>query len=231
MQTQDQYNLRKDAVITRIEQVTEILKKKVSNKDSFSFIPGSVEATDKLIAGHKITEKELRAAYSSSVRSIKQMAIFPTLNSLTIQKISEQFVKNLDANRVQLFFADLRMLIERYSALKVGADLLIGMNTDLLERIRDKDWKSADFFDDGRYIEVEKLVYGTRLDWQKLKEGGFRNSKVSQIKYTSDDGNKDLSAQNILSKIDKADKEIRGLRICYEFLCEFLHPNVGDLFD
>jgi hypothetical protein len=35
---------------------------------------------------------------------------------------------------------------------------------------------------------------------------------------------------NILSAVDKLDKTVAGTRLVYEILCEYLHPNVGDLW-
>jgi hypothetical protein len=35
---------------------------------------------------------------------------------------------------------------------------------------------------------------------------------------------------NILNAIDKLDKTVAGTRLAYEILCEYLHPNVGDLW-
>jgi hypothetical protein len=36
--------------------------------------------------------------------------------------------------------------------------------------------------------------------------------------------------ENVLNAIDKLDKIVPGTRLSYEILCEFLHPNVGDLW-
>jgi hypothetical protein len=34
----------------------------------------------------------------------------------------------------------------------------------------------------------------------------------------------------VLTDVDKLTKQVPGARFVYEILCEFLHPNVGDLF-
>jgi hypothetical protein len=37
-------------------------------------------------------------------------------------------------------------------------------------------------------------------------------------------------AKQVLDKIDALNKSIPGARAAYEILCDYLHPNVGDLF-
>jgi hypothetical protein len=49
------------------------------------------------------------------------------------------------------------------------------------------------------------------------------------FKYAQKENTIDIAARNILNSIDKLDKRVRGTRNCYDVLCEFLHPNVGDM--
>jgi hypothetical protein len=39
-----------------------------------------------------------------------------------------------------------------------------------------------------------------------------------------------FAAEQVLNKVDCLDKKIKGARACYEILCEYLHPNVGDYY-
>jgi hypothetical protein len=77
---------------------------------------------------------------------------------------------------------------------------------------------------------IMKALYGTQQSWTKLTEVDFREASHKDVAYiiAAEDGG--IKATNVLSSIDKLEKRVPGTRLTYEVLCEFLHPNRGDLY-
>ena len=78
--------------------------------------------------------------------------------------------------------------------------------------------------------KINKALYGTKVDWQKLSNVNLRAASREEIIYVKKELTMDVSARSVLTSIDKLDKRSPGARIAYDTLCEFLHPNVGDLY-
>jgi hypothetical protein len=84
-------------------------------------------------------------------------------------------------------------------------------------------------------IELQKhtrnALYGTRTDWNAIVEQELKDIDLKKMgsKSVRQEVLGDYEAEQILSKIDALNKVIPGSRACYELLCEFAHPNVGDL--
>jgi hypothetical protein len=77
---------------------------------------------------------------------------------------------------------------------------------------------------------VRKALYGTRRDWTKLAAAELSDGSPPEADaYSLAPGFADMGARNVLSYIDELNKQVKGVRRAYEVLCEFLHPNVGDL--
>ena len=73
--------------------------------------------------------------------------------------------------------------------------------------------------------EVSKRALGTRIDWETYITTSFHSGKKRS--YKAGDDHLDIEAGELLSGVDQLDKLVKGVRMCYEFLCEFSHPNVG----
>jgi hypothetical protein len=58
----------------------------------------------------------------------------------------------------------------------------------------------------------------------------FREISVKATRYERKDDTANLLPANILNSIDRLNKSVAGSRLVYEILCEFLHPNIGDLW-
>jgi hypothetical protein len=78
---------------------------------------------------------------------------------------------------------------------------------------------------------ARKALYGTRTDWNAIVEQELRDIDLKKMasKTVRQELLGDYDAEQILSKIDALNKILPGSRACYELLCEFAHPNVGDL--
>jgi hypothetical protein len=77
---------------------------------------------------------------------------------------------------------------------------------------------------------IRKALYGTRREWTDLVNVDFRRTSPNKVTYRKKVDIADMSSANIMTTIDKLTKEVPSTRFIYEVLCEFLHPNVGDLF-
>jgi hypothetical protein len=72
--------------------------------------------------------------------------------------------------------------------------------------------------------------YGTRLNWQYLRNiVDLKGISKGDTAYVPDENGLKLTAQ-VLSSIDRVERVRPGLRISYELLSEFSHPNIGSSF-
>jgi hypothetical protein len=84
--------------------------------------------------------------------------------------------------------------------------------------------------------EIHRALMGTTQNWGDLADIDFRSvnakkAKKLEYKFVEDDPVIDLgSIDNILKSVDFLDKDVPGIRLAYNVLCEFLHPNVGDFY-
>ena len=76
---------------------------------------------------------------------------------------------------------------------------------------------------------VARSLYSTRVNWSCLLEKEPKDISKKDLKFDPIAGAVDLTAKTIFNHIDKLEKAVPGIRVAYEFLCEFAHPNYGDL--
>jgi hypothetical protein len=77
---------------------------------------------------------------------------------------------------------------------------------------------------------IHKALYETHREWTKLIQSDFRKTSVKDVQYVKKPNIANPLPDNILKAIDKLDKSVAGTRLAYEVLCEYLHPNIGDLW-
>lgn len=77
---------------------------------------------------------------------------------------------------------------------------------------------------------VANTLHGTKIDWRTVSAGKFEAMSSKDIKYRAVEHSVNLTAKQILNAVDSLDDLIPGTRIAYDVLCEFLHPNIGDIF-
>jgi hypothetical protein len=120
--------------------------------------------------------------------------------------------------------AALRCLIERIAHAGAVADAVRGVSAAPISR----EIPLKPVLD--LYETVMKAVYGTNRDWMKLAQIDLRTTPAKDVAFVIKEDAANLKAANVLNAIDKLEKRVRGSRLTYEVLCEFLHPNIGDLF-
>lgn len=76
--------------------------------------------------------------------------------------------------------------------------------------------------------KLHERAFGTRIDWKTYLESPFSTGKTKSYQPVA--GFMDMEANKLLHGVDALDKTVRGTRMCYEFLCEFAHPNAGVFF-
>jgi hypothetical protein len=72
---------------------------------------------------------------------------------------------------------------------------------------------------------IHKNTLATRIDWENYVSNPIRGGKKKN--YKSSEEFESIQAESILNSIDYLDKQLKGTRRAYEFLCEFAHPNAG----
>jgi hypothetical protein len=78
---------------------------------------------------------------------------------------------------------------------------------------------------------LAKKLYSTRLAWAKIKDATTLERLImeEELSYEAGPERIDTTAKSCLAGIDLLNKRVKGARACYEILCEFAHPNVGNL--
>lgn len=74
------------------------------------------------------------------------------------------------------------------------------------------------------------LAFGTRFDIQNLYNLEFEDMPKTEYKYDESIGPRSFATSSVLSSIDKVHKRyLPGFRPFYDYVCEYVHPNVGDM--
>jgi hypothetical protein len=76
---------------------------------------------------------------------------------------------------------------------------------------------------------ITVALFGTKVDWEMLSGSDFENVSAKTAGYKPIEYAVNLTAKQILNAVDRLNRRIPGARVAYDVLCEFLHPNVGDL--
>lgn len=81
------------------------------------------------------------------------------------------------------------------------------------------------------YELMAKRLYATRVSWIALAQGHNFDEliKKDRVAYEEHPDRVNVEAGSCLKGVDILDKEIKGTRAIYNILCEFTHPNVGNL--
>jgi hypothetical protein len=170
------------------------------------------------------TKAEARAIFYLQGRPNAQIGAFLAVNGTALLEMLDGARTAFASDRLLVAFGLLRGVIERaahaWSLACVLRPVMTGREqtaNPLLEVI-------------GVSGEIARALYGTKMNWMTLATSDLTKVKKGEAEYNKKDGRLNLLASSILSGIDRLDKKVAGTRIVYEILCEFLHPNTGDLF-
>jgi hypothetical protein len=165
----------------------------------------------------------IRAVIYDIARAAGELAAFWRVASVVAVEFAETTADGFRRGNLVISCAALRCLIERIAHATATANALKSLSG---APIPAKAPLNRIFEMEG---VIRKALYGTRREWADLVNVDFRRTSPNEVNYKKKVDIADFSSSNIMTDIDKLTKEVPGTRFIYEILCEFLHPNAGDL--
>jgi hypothetical protein len=222
-------------ILNTLEVIIAKVKERVTNPYQFRFVSaGQAKQAEMLLgswaqAGRPgpqpvVDPISFRAAIYNQGRTSALLAAFHRVTSVTTTEFGAAAAEGFRAGNLTVPCAALRCLIERIALAGALADAVRGLSAARVpaEMPLKPVLELAE--------TVMKAVYGTNRDWMKLAQMDLRTTPVKDVAYVVRADTANYKAANVLNAIDKLEKRVRGSRLVYELLCEFLHPNVGDLY-
>jgi hypothetical protein len=154
-----------------------------------------------------------------------QTSVFVT--SIVIRRLIDSIMDAHKRNDLTTLLGQLRSLIERIAHLHYLTQAV----AKTLEETEGNEDRHA-FLLSSHKIErdVSKALYGTAVNWESIADKDLARIDLKQeVGKGAKERLGPLFATQILDKIDSLNKRCVGTRATYEILCEFLHPNIGDL--
>jgi hypothetical protein len=183
-------------------------------------------AYDKFKRKEQLSDTEFVATMFANSQHVRQFQASVFVTSIVIRKLIDA-VENADRrNDLTSLLGQFRSLMERFAHLHY-------LYKKVAKRMATQDKTASHPFLSTLDIDldVKKALYGTTVKWNDVAQ-----KRLEQIDVKSDLGRNlrdelgNYFAKQILDKIDELDETHPGTRAAYEILCDFLHPNVGDLF-
>lgn len=174
---------------------------------------------------HPISEKELKSCIADFSRPAHNINGFFASNSRAFLDHSSALRFTISNGYISISLGILRSLLERISVAWTIARKL----KPLAEAANLPHKEAMDVLLDHNEAVV-KALYGTTRDWVKISKRDISKGSPDEDEYEIKPGHGDLSARGILNYIQDLDRRVPGLSRSYQILCEFAHPNVGDLF-
>jgi hypothetical protein len=165
-----------------------------------------------------------RSAIYNQAAAARQLDAFQHVSRVVAFELCQAGIRGFEAKEVTIPYMMLRSLIERIAHVAALAEAL----KPFAQTLPSPDKPNEPLLDVGD--KIGKALYGTKVDWRKLSTVDLRAASKEDVAYVKEKLTMDVSARSVLSAIDKLDKRVPGVRIAYDVLCEFLHPNVGDLY-
>ena len=165
------------------------------------------------------TPAEFRAALYAQAETASELKAFVIVTSVMIVELAEAAIGGLRDGRIVVAYTALRGLIERIALAAWLSDTVVTIKSVP----QDKSLTPV--------LELHEVIHkALQREWSAVIKADLRKISPKDLKYVQKENTADAGAANILKSIDKLDRRVAGTRNAYEILCEFLHPNVGDLF-
>jgi hypothetical protein len=165
---------------------------------------------------------EMRATVYGQAVSASELRAFPKVAAVAGVELAEATLAGLKAGHIILTYTALRGFIERTAHSVATAAMLKRINDAPLDGPLTPVLELSE--------TIHKALYATQREWTKLVKSDFRTTSVKDVHYVKKPNIASVLPDNILKSVDKLDKTVAGTRLVYEILCEYLHPNVGDLW-
>lgn len=173
-----------------------------------------------------LSDASVRASIYNQSLVAHQASAFCHVSRSASYEHAKAVLMSLDSGSAVVPLALIRGLIERAA---LAESLRAKLSGPFFEIAKEEGYHEALRETDLMEV-IGKSLYGTKIDWHKLTEVNFEKAKARDLNYRPKDQFLDVSANQILNNVDKLGKKVPGCRLAYDVLCEFLHPNVGDLF-
>jgi hypothetical protein len=166
---------------------------------------------------------EAREGIYEQARTVHQLRAFAVVNSIVVRNFASDVISACESGRFLAGRPSLRALIERASLLHA----LVREVSPIGSLEAKKPTAILALHNAGEI--VARALYSTRVNWSSLLEKDPKDISKNDLKFDPIVGAIVLTAETILKQIDKLGNAVPGIRVAYEFLCEFAHPNYGDL--
>lgn len=151
---------------------------------------------------------------------VKRVNAITFIYSLRLRDLFLTLEHALSENAVLLSALILRSLLENVASLSWSSEFIVSrleaLDIDVLNHHHTIDEEFEN--------ELIRMTHGSRFNWKAYLSGDFgdlleASNKVPEM----------WKQKNILSRINKLAKQKRyqSLRLIYDLLCEFVHPNLG----
>jgi hypothetical protein len=177
------------------------------------------------MAGHPLTEGQWVATMFAGVGHVREFQASIFVTSCVIRNFIAATEEAHARGDLISVLGQLRALMERFAHLHFITEFV---SKRLQKVIGENDTHPfISTFD----IDMRTALYGTTV---KVNE--IARKRLQEIDLKTDLGKglkEELGvhfAKQVLDKIDTLNRSIPGARAAYEILCDYLHPNVGDLF-
>lgn len=171
----------------------------------------------------RVDPASFRAMIYGLASSANQLSAFLHVQAVATTELARAAINGFNAKEIIVPLSLMRSLIERF-----GHAYVLVQALKSLSDVKPADTKLDPLINLSDIIG--RALYGTKVDWQKVRSSDLRTVKSEQLAYVKKEFVADWMARSVLTSIDKLNTRIPGLRNAYDLLCEFLHPNVGDLF-
>jgi hypothetical protein len=172
----------------------------------------------------KVNDRGYVAGLFQLGRTASDIRAYRAVCASASMDLIEAALPPLRQQRLAVPFTMTRGLIERTAA----AESLIQNVAPILESPAPTTEEAfRKVFDTGEAITV--ALFGTKVDCEMLADSDVPTLSAKAVAYRPVEYAINLTAKQVLTAVDRLNKRIAGSRVAYDVLCEFLHPNVGDL--
>ena len=167
-----------------------------------------------------LSKADVRAGIYDLARPAAQLRAYSQVVRVALVEHAKLAANKLAEGKLLTGLVALRGLIERIGALADNERRIsnqLGSGDITLQEVLDAS------------ETIMKAIYGIRIDWVALAAAELRSFDPKDLPYKARPLTADMTARNVLTGVDLLEKRAPGTRVAYEVLCEFLHPNIGDL--
>ena len=217
-----------ESTVGKLVILRERLKEMHGASHRFHRIFGSQEdaAYERIKLGANLSDSTMVAALFGNSQHVRQFQVLIFVTSVVIRGLIDAIKNAHDRKDLPTLLGLLRSLIERFAHLHY-------LLKSVAKKLSAKDDTASHPFIASINIEadVKNALYGTTVKWNDVAQKTLEevDVKVDLGRQLKNELGAYFSTQ-VLNKIDTLNADRPGTRAAYEILCDFLHPNTGDLF-